>query len=103
MTAEHHPPITPAIAAALRELQDLIAARYPEATFVVEGGSEPPGIYLVATVDVEDTDEVFDLVVERLLELQIDEGLPVYVTPVRPITRSIEALQARGRPAPAPW
>jgi hypothetical protein len=96
MSAEHLPRITPAIAAALREIQGRIAARYPEATFEVEEGSEPPGIYLIVTVDVPDTSAVFDLVVERLLELQIDEGLPVYVTPVRPTARVIEELQARG-------
>ena len=34
---------------------------------------------LVPIVDVEDTEEVFDTVVERLLELPTDEELPIYV------------------------
>lgn len=105
MTTQDHASVTPAIAAAIRELQDLIAAQYPEATFAVEEGCEPPGIYLIATIDVPDTSAVFDLVVERLLELQIDKGLPVYVTPVRPSARVIEELQTRGLlmpHAPAP-
>ena len=34
-------------------------------------------------VDVEDTDEVMDLVIERELALQIDEGIPVYVIPIQ--------------------
>jgi hypothetical protein len=105
MSSDDQTPIAPAVGAAIRELQDLIAAQYPEATFAVEEGCEPPGIYLIATIDVPDTSAVFDLVVERLLELQIDEGLPIYVTPVRPIARVIEELQTRGLlmpHAPAP-
>ncbi|HEX5497926.1 MAG TPA: hypothetical protein VFX03_01825 [Thermomicrobiales bacterium] len=101
MTPEYHTRVTPAIAAALRELQDRIAARYPEATFAVEDGSDPRGIYLIATVDVPDTDVVFDLVVERLLELQIEDGLPIYVTPIRPIARVIAMLRERNELAPA--
>ena len=41
------------------------------------------GMYVMATVDVEDTDAVVEAYIERLLELQTDEGLAVYVVPVR--------------------
>jgi hypothetical protein len=34
-------------------------------------------------VDVDDPDEVVDLVIERVLSLTIDEGVPVHVPPVR--------------------
>jgi hypothetical protein len=37
-----------------------------------------------ATVDVEDTDAVVDVYIDRLVTLQIEEGLPVYVVPLRP-------------------
>ena len=40
-----------------------------------------------AIVDVEDTDEVVDVFIDRMLEMQIDEDLPVYVIPVRPLSR----------------
>jgi hypothetical protein len=33
-------------------------------------------------VDVDDPDEVLDLVTDRLLELQLDEGIPIFVVPV---------------------
>ena len=68
----------------LEEFQRLIAERYPEATFAVEVGGEPDGVYLMVTVDLEDTEEVLDVIIERLLEVQIDELLPVYVIPIRP-------------------
>jgi hypothetical protein len=47
----------------------------------------------VAAVDVDDLDEVVDLIGDRLLEMQVDEGLPVYVTPLRPIECVIALLQ----------
>jgi hypothetical protein len=44
-------------------------------------------MYVLATVDVEDTDVVVEVYIDRLLDLQIDEGLAVYVVPVRPLAR----------------
>jgi len=92
--------LTPRMEEALHELKRLITARFPKATFVVEEGFDPEGIYLVTTVDIADTDEVIAVVGDRLVELQVDEGLPVYVTPLRPIERVI--AQLRGREAATP-
>src|SRR5262245_31478249 len=80
------------------EFQGMIRARYPEVDVAVtEGhGDDPVGVYLLATVDVEDTDEVFDVVVDRLVELQVEHGVPVYVLPLRPLNR-IAKLQKAGR------
>jgi hypothetical protein len=78
---------TPRMQAAIGELQRLIQQHYPEATFQVELGDDPTGMYVLATVDVEDTDAVVEVYIDRLLELQIDEGLAVYVVPVRPLAR----------------
>ena len=75
----------PRVQAAVVELQDLIQQHYPAATFQEKLGEDPEGTYLMATVDVEDTDEVVDVYIERLLELQIDTGLAVYVVPLRPL------------------
>ena len=78
---------TPRMQAAIGELQRLIQLHYPEATFQVEPGDDPMGMYVLATVDVEDTDAVVEVYIDRLLELQIDEGSAVYVVPVRPLAR----------------
>jgi hypothetical protein len=70
------------------ELEALILQRYPDATFrVTRSPDEPAVIHLLATVDVEDTDTVLDAVVERMMDLQIADGLPIYVIPVRPPER----------------
>ncbi len=87
MNAERVNEHDPRVAFALSELQAIIRARYPSALFVVSHGEDPEGIYLTATVDVEDTDMVVDLVIERLLAIQIEEALPVYIVPIRPPAR----------------
>jgi hypothetical protein len=68
----------------LEEFEKLIGKAYPEATFDIEFGGEPDGVYLIVTVDLEDTEEVLDVVMDRMLEVQIEERLPVYVLPLRP-------------------
>lgn len=80
------------IAIALDELRRVIATRFPDATFVVEEGDDPTGIYLVATVDTDDPDEVTDLTVDRVMELQVDRGLPIFVIPLRTPERSQQVL-----------
>jgi len=69
---------------ALTELKSIIQGRYPSASFAVRPGIEDPDeTWLTTRVDVEDPDEVMDLVIDRLLELQLDEGIPVHVLPLR--------------------
>jgi hypothetical protein len=87
MRAEQLNLSTPRMQAAIEELQRLIQQHYPEATFQVEPGDDPTGMYILAIVDVEDTDAVVDVYIDRLLQLQIDEGLAVYVVPLRPLAR----------------
>ena len=93
-------PLTPRMEEAVQELKGLITARFPHAAFVVEEGYDPEGIYLVTTVDIADTDEVTAAVGDRLVELQVTEGLPVYVTPLRPIKRVIAQLRERETTTP---
>jgi hypothetical protein len=105
MRSESHVHLTPRMQEAVHELQRLISARFPQATFVIEEGFDPEGIYLVPTVDIADTDEVIAIVGDRLVALQVEEGLPVYVTPLRPIERVIAQLREREAatpPAPLP-
>jgi hypothetical protein len=90
---------------AIAEIQELIASRYLAATFEVGEGDDPEGIYLGATVDVADMGDVVDLFLERLVELQVEEGLPLFVAPVRPVDRVVAELRRRpalALPAPLP-
>lgn len=95
MIAERAPGTTDRLDAAMAELRGMILSRYPEASFDVAPRTDPDGLYVTVTVDVEDTDEVFDLIVGRLLDMQVDEGLPVYVLPVRPVERVVAELRER--------
>ena len=101
MRQERSIPLTPAMEKAVNELKGSICERFPQASFVVEEGFDPKGIYLVTTVDIADTDEVMDVVGDRLVELQVDEGLPIYVTPLRPIQRVVAELREREHTPPA--
>jgi len=96
----------PRIQQAVAELQALIAARYPTATFSVgPGGENPEGTYLTACVNLDDPDAVLDLVIDRVLELQIEEHLPIHVVPVRTPERVERLLRERhgaGVPAMPP-
>jgi hypothetical protein len=85
----------PRIAAAVDELTQLITSRYPNAQFDVSEGDDPDGVYLTATVDIDDPDEVTDLVIDRTMALQIKEQLPVYVVPIRPISRVMDNRRRR--------
>lgn len=100
MRPETHRHLSPRMNDAVRELQGLISASFPAATFVVEEGFDPEGIYVVTTVDIPDTDEVITVVGDRLVDLQVNEGLPVYVTPLRPVERVVAQLREREAVSP---
>jgi hypothetical protein len=70
---------------AISELKTLIRRKYPNALFTVSHGEDPEGIYLHAVVDVADIDEVIGVFGDRLLEMQVEEGLPVYVIPLEAV------------------
>ena len=94
MIANRVPATDPQIDAAIAELQQLISARFPDAVFAVAPGEDPGSVHLVATVDVEDTEEVIDVVIDRLVSLHVDERVPVYVVAVRPLERVVAMLDA---------
>lgn len=92
----------PRIQAALLELRQLVQKRFPKATFAVTHGDDPEGIYLTPTVDIEDLGEVTDVVISRLVDMQVDEGLPVYVVPAWPEERLRSYLERTKQPIWSP-
>ncbi len=85
--------------AALEELQGLITARYPEATFRL--GRDPEDrevVVLEPTVDVDDRDEVMDVIIDRLVQMYALEDLPIMVVPHRTEARN-EAIRKALREA----
>ena len=96
MTAERLIEDDSRIRQALDELRGLVLSGFPDATFWVERAVDDPAIiHLVAEVDVEDTDEVADLVIDRVVDLQVDDGLPIHVIPVRTPARVAAMLEAQ--------
>lgn len=83
----------PRVRQALGELRRLVQERWPTATLATLRGDDPDGWYLRVTVDIEDPDVVIDAIGDRLLELEVDQGLPVYVVAVRPLERVLDELR----------
>lgn len=69
---------------ALGELEDTIRRQYPDAafdSFRAYDRDGTPEAYLVATTNCADFDDVIDLVLDRTMDMLIDEGLSVHVLP----------------------
>jgi hypothetical protein len=98
MTDERLHVSDPRISRALNELADLVRRVYPAATFQVSPADDDPTIvHLVARVDVDDPEDVAAPAMDRMLEMQIDEGLPIYLIPLRTPERAA-AMRAAQRP-----
>src|SRR6266496_1882481 len=83
------------VRSALTELRDTIVQRYPGTSFEVSpAADDPDSIHLVAAVDIEDTEEVLDLVIDRVVELQVEEGVAVHVILIRVPDRVLASMQA---------
>jgi hypothetical protein len=89
--------LTSEVQGAVEELRALIAERYPGARFDVFERDDPEGVRLQATVDIEDTDEVMDVVMDAVYDIQVERGLPVYVVTEQSLPRVTEQLRARAR------
>ena len=98
MSAERQASGDPRIDTIVSELQRKVIQEFPAATFEVFQGDDPQGTYLRATVDVDDPEEVTDLVIDRLLDLQVEERLPLYFIAARPVERTPTESEPR-RPA----
>ncbi len=88
--------------AALEELATTIRQHYPAASFRVSRGEDDPNIVqLIAVVDVEETEAVLDVVMDRMLELQ-EAGSPLFVVTERPRERTIAMREAARKRATVP-
>jgi hypothetical protein len=89
--------------AAIAELQALIGQRYPDTTFSLSHpDDEPTSVELTAVVDVDDPDEVLDMVIDRVVQFQVDEQLPIHVVPIRTPARVAAYLSERRQPGHRP-
>ncbi len=85
----------PVVVAALDELKEVIAARYPDATFDVFEGDDPTGVYQRVTVNIEDSSDALIPALDKLHELEFERGLPIYVVTEQPLALVLKLLKAR--------
>ena len=83
---------------ALAEVQARITAVYPEATFRLVEGEDPPGLYLDAYTNAEDAFAVLDLVSDWLVDLSINEGVHLHVIPLPKEAAEAPASSESARP-----
>ncbi|HLI51474.1 MAG TPA: hypothetical protein VKU87_06730 [Thermomicrobiaceae bacterium] len=95
MTQDQLPTEDTAIATAITELKALILQRFPDACFSVVYREDAPGTRLRVIIDGADvqSDDVLDVVVDKLFEVQVEQGLPVYVIPIQPLSRLPEQIR----------
>jgi hypothetical protein len=72
----------------IQEFQTLIERSYSPVCFEVKPGDDPVGTDLIVTVAIDDPDEVVDVYAEKLLTLQVEAGLPLYIVPVRSVSEA---------------
>ena len=73
----------PRMRAAVDELQHSIRGAFPGVTFEPYIGEDPDGLYIETVVDIDDTDEVIDLIIDRLVTFQVEDLLPLHIIPVQ--------------------
>ncbi len=83
----------PRMQAAVEEIRTLILAHFPTTTFEVGEAEEADSVYMRAIVDVDDTDDVIAVFLDRLVDVQVDENLALYVVPVRTPERRAAAWE----------
>jgi hypothetical protein len=96
MSNTTNPLANPRMTAAIAELTDLISRSYPGTTYVTEVDEDGKTVFVTATVDVDDPDEVVDLYIDRSVTLLVDEGLPLHVIAVRTPERREKLLASMG-------
>jgi hypothetical protein len=83
---------------AAEELKGLIRAKYPDAEFVlVRSADDRRSWNLWTMVNVEDPDEVGDLVIDREIDMLVEEHIPIHVIPTRSSARFAGQIPASVR------
>lgn len=86
------------VKAAAEELKGLIRAKYPDAEFtLVRSTDDRRSWNLWTRVNVEDPDEVGDLVIDREIDMLVEERIPIHVIPTRSTMRFVRPLPEPAR------
>jgi len=78
----------PRIAARIEAIRKTVLEHYPGTTFTLSPGEGPGTVWLWAAVDVDDTDEVWELVADQTVDFVVDGRSPLLFIPVWTTKRS---------------
>lgn len=85
---------------AAEELKGLIRAKFPDAEFRLERDPYQLRSWILwAYVDVEDSEEVTSLVIDRAVDMLSEEHIPLHVFQHQPIRTPAKSKPARTRKA----
>lgn len=89
-------PINKQMLAAIDEIEQLILAAYPGAVFEVSSDEESGATWVTVWADFDgnDWDDVVDIYIDRLLDIQDDQGLWLHFMPVSIRDLSIRSTAA---------
>src|SRR4051812_48659351 len=95
MTRSHKLVLSVEMRAAVGDLKSLILSRYPGAEIQVgRSPDEADAIVLWTAIDIDDLDEVIDFTIDRVMQYQIDDGLPLWVVPIHSTEYALAQLAA---------
>ena len=87
--------IDPRAQPAIDEIQQAILKRWPDVTFSIHRGPDNPnGIHMDVFVDEEDPDVVLEGLTDRLVDILVDDGIPLQVIPLHTPERALAAAIA---------
>jgi len=90
--------------AAIDELKHSILSRHSDATFIVHPGfDDPRSISLEVYVDLDDPHQILEEIIDRVVDIQVDEGIPLHVLPLHTPERALAASIAYAERQRDPW
>lgn len=92
--------LAPKMKAAIVDLKATIRQHHPGVVFRIAANPDDPEIVeLVAIVDLEDPDQVLDVVIDRQMQIQIHDELPIFVVTERSGERVAAMVKAENATA----
>ena len=83
---------------AAEELKGLIRSKYPDAEFkLVRAVDQQQSWHLLVMVDVDDLDDIGDLVIDREVDMLVEEHIPIHVIPIHREARRTRPVAAKVR------
>ena len=80
-------PSDPRVEVAIAQLMGLVRSRFPSATSSLFRRDDEDALTLRVEVDTDDLDDVVEIVLDKLYEVQVEQGLPLHLVTTWPPER----------------